>query len=505
MAPAGSLAVARRNRMVVSVPGLLLAGALTIIGALLIALLPNDLRGDTWIALTAGREVAGHGIPHHETLTTVAHGRVWVDQQWLAQLMLYELERVGGLALIGFVDIALVLGALVGAMWAALRLGARRRSVAWILPLAVWGMLTGLEVRTQALAYPMMVALLYLLAADGRRPSRTVWWCVPLLVLWGNLHGSALMAAGLVTLRGVTVAWGRRRELARTPRAWAKPVGLALAGPASLIVNPYGLGVASYYRATVFNPAFRKLIAEWAPAWHEPATLIAVLSLSVVAVWGVTRHRRRTMLWERCALLVLAVGGLVAVRNVPWFALGALVLLPVWIDPSAGAAPAAPAAAWRTRWAPVAAAGVAALGAVWLVQGAANTVGANATTLTPEFPAGALAMVRNEIDAHPGWRVYADDTLADWLLWELPALHGRVVADARFELMGSAQLNSQVHLVSASGAGWKRAARGCRLLVIDPVSYRHAATGFEREPGARTVYRSVHAVVIVRTAAGATA
>jgi hypothetical protein len=499
MASAGSVAPARRDRTIVSAPWLLLAGALGVLGALLIALLPNDVRGDTWIALMAGRAVAQHGIPHRETLTTVAYGQPWLDQQWLAQLGLYELERLGGLALIGFVDIALVLGALVGAISAALRLGARLRSVAWILPLAVWGLLTGLEVRTQAFAYPLMVTLVYLLAGDARRPSPRVWWCLPLLVLWGNLHGSALMAAGLVTLRGVTVAWERRRELARTSRAWGKPLGLALGAPACLIANPYGLSAASYYRATVFNPAFHKLIAEWEPATREVAMLIAVLLLSAVAIWGVARHRDQTTPWEICALSVLAIGGFVAVRNVPWFALAALVLLPVWIDPSA------PAPAWRTRWAAPLAAGVAALGAVWLVQGAVKTVSTSTTALTPYFPAGALATVRSEVDAHPGWRVYADDTLADWLLWELPELHGRVAADARFELMSSAQLDSQVDLVSAAGAEWKRAARGCRLLVLDELSYRHAATRFEREPGARTLFASAHAVVIVRTAAGAAA
>jgi hypothetical protein len=496
MASAGSLALSRRNRTV-SAPWLALAGALAVLGALLIALLPDDVRGDTWIALLAGREVAEHGIPHHETLTTVAHGRPWLDQQWLAQLSLYELERLGGLALIGFVDVALVLGAVVGAMRAALGLGARLRSVAWILPLAVWGLLTGLEVRTQAFAYPLMVALVYLLASDARRASPRVWWCMPLLVLWGNLHGSALMAGGLVTLRGVTVAWARRAELAGTPGAWGKPLGLTLGAPACLIVNPYGLSAASYYRATVFNPAFHKLIAEWEPVTHEIAMLIAVLLLCAVALWGVVRHRERTTVWDCGALLILAIGAFGAVRNVPWFALAALVLLPVWIDPSA------PAPAWRMRRGPLLAAGVAAFGAVWLVQGAVKTVQTKAAAWTPYFPAGALATVRREVDAHPGWRVYADDTLADWLLWELPELHGRVAADARFELMRPAQLDSQIDLVSAAGADWKRAARGCRLLVLNGSSYRHATHGFEREPGARTLSASAHVVVILRTAAGA--
>ena len=52
------------------------------------------------MALLSGRVVAQHGLPSHDTLTVWAHGRTWVDQQWLAQLALYGLERLGGLPLV---------------------------------------------------------------------------------------------------------------------------------------------------------------------------------------------------------------------------------------------------------------------------------------------------------------------------------------------------------------------------------------------------------------------
>src|SRR5581483_11877370 len=210
---AGSLALVARHPRALSARWLLLVGGLALMAALVIALLPNDVHGDTWIALVAGREVAQHGIPSHETLTIAAHGRSWIDQQWLAQLVMYGLYRLGGFALVGLVDAVLLCGAVVGAMWAAMRMGARLRSVGCILPVGVVGLLGGLEVRTQAYAYPLLVALVYLLACDARRSTQQVWWCLPLLVLWGNLHGSAIMAAGLVSLRGVTIGWERRRSV----------------------------------------------------------------------------------------------------------------------------------------------------------------------------------------------------------------------------------------------------------------------------------------------------
>src|SRR5438477_13146609 len=74
--------------------------------AVLIAHLRTALAADGWMALLSGRVVAQHGLPSHDTLTIWAHGRKWVDQQWLAQLVLYELARLGGLRLVPLVHAA---------------------------------------------------------------------------------------------------------------------------------------------------------------------------------------------------------------------------------------------------------------------------------------------------------------------------------------------------------------------------------------------------------------
>ena len=42
-----------------------------------------------------GREIAEHGLPTVSHLTVTGAGQAWTDQQWLAQLVLYGLARVG--------------------------------------------------------------------------------------------------------------------------------------------------------------------------------------------------------------------------------------------------------------------------------------------------------------------------------------------------------------------------------------------------------------------------
>src|SRR4051795_1049396 len=86
--------------------------------------LRKDLAIDGWMALVSGRWIAQHGLPTHDMLTVWTHGRRWIDQQWLAQLALYGLWRLGGLKLALLVHALLVMSGLVGAALIARRNGA---------------------------------------------------------------------------------------------------------------------------------------------------------------------------------------------------------------------------------------------------------------------------------------------------------------------------------------------------------------------------------------------
>src|SRR4051794_28437069 len=174
--------------------------AVAAFAAVLVTHLRTSLAADGWMALLSGRVVAQHGLPSHDTLTVWAHGRTWVDQQWLAQFVLYELERLGGLQLVLLVHAALATLGLGLAAMLARRLGGSARSVTWVaLPglVAVW---PGAAImRPQSFAYPLFVGVLWLLLDDLHRQSRRVYFVLPLLVLWANLHGSVIVGSALVS------------------------------------------------------------------------------------------------------------------------------------------------------------------------------------------------------------------------------------------------------------------------------------------------------------------
>ena len=181
------------------------------------------------MAIVSGRWIAQHGLPSHDTLTVFAHGRRWTDQQWLAQLALYGLWRLGGMKLALFVHALLVTSGLAGAALYARTRGATARSVTWIaIPVLIAYYPVASVMRPQSFAFPLFAAVLWLVLDDARQPSRRVFWTLPLLVLWTNLHGSVVLGAMLVSLDGlVGMVRAATAERARA-RAPARAVGVRL-------------------------------------------------------------------------------------------------------------------------------------------------------------------------------------------------------------------------------------------------------------------------------------
>jgi hypothetical protein len=448
--------------------GLVLASFAVFAGALVLRLV-GQLNADGWLALVTGRSIARHGIPHHDTLTVWGHGP-WVDQQWLAQLGLYGLYLLGGVALVLVAHAALTGGAYLAAIAAARRLGASPRAVLFTLPACFWLLIFGTwQARTQSFAYLPFVALLYLLVADSRRPSGRVYLVLPLLALWGNLHGSVVLGAGLVVVRGVT-----RRS-----------APLVVLPPLALLASPYGLDLVDYYRRTLLNPAFSAMVNEWQAPTIGPTTG-PFFALVVAVAWLVGRHRRVLNGFEQLALLATALAGLMAQRNIVWFALTALVLVPVLLTAALGLEADRPRQVLRLN-AALAAAALVVLGVF-----VTTTLARPASDFERPFPPEAAAVA-----ARTDGRVLANVKYADWLLWREPGLAGRLAYDARLELLSRRQILQIYDFGLPDGGSWRAATAGYEVLVLDRSEDRYAIEGL-RAAGARVAYRGADLVVLTR-------
>jgi hypothetical protein len=451
--------------------------------AVLIWNLHLQVNQDAWLALAAGRTVFEHGLPHHDWLGIWTAGRSWVDQQWLGQLSFYGVESLGGLRLLAGVHVVLISGAFVGAIVVGRRMGGSSRSVLYLIPLAFPLLAQSMwQVRTQSLAFPLFVAVVALLARDARAPSRRVYVVLAFLCVWANIHGSVVLGAALTSVRGLDLlARGSRRRGAV----------LTVGGPLCLIASPYGLHLVSYYASTLLNPSFAKLVNEWQP------TTVGLLTgsffvLLAGAAWLRGRARGALTRFEWLAIAVIGAAGLDAVRNVGYFALVALMLLPAALDQ---AWPPQPSPSKRRLDAVIA---VTALAVVALAG--MNVFEQPASALRGADDPRAAATVARAAE-RSGGRVLADVRYADWLIWQQPSLASRIAYDIRFELLSQRQLAEIYTFNDPLSVSWRTASAGYALLVLDRTDDAVAVRALSREPGTRVIYSGRELVVFERSPA----
>ena len=477
-ATSASFGWARRNAQSVT--------ALAVYGIALGFGLAVEFKQDTWLAIAGGRDIALHGLPWHERLTTAAHGQPWVDQQWLGKLFLYFMTNVGGVRLLAVVHVAFVLAALLAAVVFARRRGASDAAAFWVviavLPSAPWGW----QLRSQTLAYVLFVAVLAVATTERLKPATRVLACAPLLVLWANVHGSVTLGAVLVAAVAVTGVWRAVGDQASGRRLLAA-VAVLMVPFGCLFASPYGFHLIDYYNKLLANPLMSQYVDEWRAPSLRSALIFFVLA--GVVLWLVARHWQIITPIERFALLLTTVTGFMTIRGIVWFGLVAILVVPKLLDESLNQRLERPSSIRLVTLSALC------VGVAVVVLG--TRVAQLPRTLAASHPDSAAQIVGTLVDRDPNLTVFASERYADWLLWQEPQLSGRLVYDIRFELFDSERF-AQLAAFHAQGDDSDRIADGARLLVLDRRADALAARNLASGTGAKVVYEDAEVVVIER-------
>ena len=450
-------------------------GAVAIVALLTVVLVRAELIGDTWLMLVGGREVAQHGLPHHDSLFLWTHGRSWIDQQWLAQLLYYKAYVLGGVRLVLIANTFFVVAAAAIAFAFARVRGASPRAIfliAVLLPLmSPWA----LQVRAQAPAQLLFAATFALLTLRSALTWTRVGLVIALLVIWANVHGTVVMGAGLAMLCGLfaaTATGGSQRRPA---------LALLFLSPLCIFASPYGVALVGYYRDLLMNPLMPKFVAEWKVS--TPGVLTAVFyAVLLAAVVLLAKYGRKVALYDKVALALLAVSAIMALRSIIWFGVAAVIVLTPLVDDVLGST--------RSLTGRMTARAGIAVGGVTLVVTVVVFSSSNASLeqYWPRIAADRAAVLSSQ----PGnAQVFADETYADWLLWLRPELRNRIAYDARFELLRAGEFTKLSDYGKKRGDKWRAAATGFNVFVYE--------TGVGHCPGkCVTVYRDRHVTVATR-------
>jgi hypothetical protein len=287
-------------------PRLVLATTIALIVALA-ALLGRIGADAQWLAalghVIAQRQTIPAGVPF--AFAPTSH---WANALVLAELIFNGLERLAGDRGLMIAQLLAVAVAIAIIARDARDGGADPIGTSGALLLAALGAISALAiVRVQLFSLVLFPALVALLRAQTRSPSRAIWWVVPLLALWSNLHGVALLGLGIV-FAYLLLERGRRQPL--------QSAAVALGSALALCLTPAGVRTVDYYYGVVTNLAAERGQGMWGPlSLHSPLDLVLLLAAVTL---GVRLWRAHASLWELCVAGALALLTVQADRNGVW-------------------------------------------------------------------------------------------------------------------------------------------------------------------------------------------
>jgi hypothetical protein len=269
---------------------------------------------DLWWHLQTGQDiVASRAIPQTDIYSFTKAGSEWVTHEWLSEVLIYAVYRVSGWAGL----LAVFSGFITAAFYLVYRRSTGKPYIAaFAILLAVAASSPLFGVRPQMITLLLastFIAFLTSYSNDGK--SRRLYWMVPLMLLWVNLHAGYALGLGLIGLYLVSIAIDRKWDL--IPRLLMTLIACAAVVP----LNPNGFRMFSYPLETLRSPSMAAFIQEWAsPNFHQPMFLpLALFIFLLVAVLALSSKRLRAS--EVFLLFVTGLAALRSARHIPIFAL----------------------------------------------------------------------------------------------------------------------------------------------------------------------------------------
>ena len=287
---------------------------------------------DVWWHLKTGQlMVERHTIFRADPYSFTRAGQPWIDHEWLSQLLIFGIYRNAGWGglITGFAAMIAL------AFMLALRRSPGQPYIAGAV--TVWGAVASIPcwgVRPQMLTLLLASIFLFILERSYDRPA-LLWWMVPLMALWVNLHaGFAVGIAFLfLFLLGDILDAALGTGCAQLSRDRLKRLLLvAVLCIAVVALNPYGAQMYRYPFQTLHSRAMQAYIGEWSsPDFHQlryAPFLLLILSTVILPALSPRRLSAREFL----LLVVMTYAALRSVRHIPIYAVVAIPIVSGMIE-----------------------------------------------------------------------------------------------------------------------------------------------------------------------------
>jgi hypothetical protein len=287
--------------------------------------------GDFWWHLKTGEYILNtRSIPRTDFFSFTNYGKAWVAHEWLSEAIFYVIYSS-----LGF-NVLIVVFALLTALafWIAFKRSSSNPLIGGTVALiGVWAILPNVGVRPRIFTLLLSSVYLALLGRYVRRAEgREIWWLVPLMVLWVNLHGGFLMGLVLIglTIVGIPLdAWSNREKLSSSLPQLKTLFMVLVACMLAACLNPHGIWIYKFPFEIFLSPIQQQTVNDWlSPNFHQSeAVPLFMLILGTIAAFALSPKRPK--LSEVILFLATLYMTLKSQRHV---AILALVAVPLMAD-----------------------------------------------------------------------------------------------------------------------------------------------------------------------------
>lgn len=286
---------------------------------------------DLWWYLRCGEDILNTGqIQQTDSYSFTAAGLSYINHEWLTQVILAWLFRWGGPEALTWMK--LVLGLVFLVVFQRLLRVATNDPRIHLPALLLGSHVVGrfLLFRPQSFTFLFFTLVLWLLARERRRRTRSVWCLAPLLCLWANMHAAFVIGLALIGYEWIARPFLENGAKGRPTARMTVLLGVCVT---ATLCNPCFAMLWSYVIQELLNPLNKLYVQEWQPTKFMPlewnSAVFAGLLLVTIAAALAARARDAANL---VLVAIFAAIGFSAPRHIPLFALVALPCLCVWIE-----------------------------------------------------------------------------------------------------------------------------------------------------------------------------
>lgn len=284
---------AKRSRTVTkSTKAAVLIIALTAaLSAVIVLWMSAKYDGDIFVAIAGGKDIIGGKLAAPDQWSFSTGGKVWVNQNWLADVIFYLIYAYAGQwGMLAF-KFMLLAGCCILVLIALIKKGIEPVVALPVLAVGLLCFDTYAFLRPNLIAVAVFMPLLFICLFISRKKSFYLWITAALIIIWANTHGSYIIGIFAVFVWvGMYGIKALKRNFAEGFRQWLLifflPAITALG--ASALINPYGFNNLIFSFAAYRDPVWNTNINEWKPVWYDNFSGLSTLLVVFILFFIVT-------------------------------------------------------------------------------------------------------------------------------------------------------------------------------------------------------------------------